>query len=153
MVKYKVTLTSEERQQLEKLVSSGKSAARKLTQARVLLLADEGEYGPGRTTASIVAALGVGERTVEQIRKRFVMESLEAAMNPRAQPRRPDKVKIQGRVEEQLVQLACSDPPRGRSPWTLELLADEMVILGHVDSVSTETIRAPLKKTTSLPGL
>ena len=152
MLKYKVTLTSDERQQLEKMVSSGKSAARKLTHARVLLLADEGEYGPGRTNASILAALGVGERTVERIRKRFVMESFEAALNPRPQPRRPDKVKIQGRVEEHLVQLACSDPPRGRSRWTLQLLADEMVILGHVDSVSTETIRAALKKTTSPPG-
>jgi hypothetical protein len=153
MVKYKVTLTSEERQQLEKLVSAGQSAARKLTHARVLLLADEGEHGSGRTNASIVAALGVGERTVERIRKRFVTESFESALNPRPQPRRPDKVKIQGRVEEQLVQLACSDPPRGRSRWTLQLLADQMVVLGCVDRVSTETIRAALKKTTSPPGL
>jgi hypothetical protein len=81
------------------------------------------------------------------------LESFEAALNPRPQPLRPDKIKIQGRVEEQLVQLACSDPPRGRSRWTLQLLANQMVILGHVDSVSTETIRAALKKTTSSPGL
>ena len=96
MIKYKVTLTSDERQLLEKLVSAGQSTARKLTHARVLLLADEGEHGPGRTNASIVAALGIGERTVERIRKRFVTESFEAALNPRPQPRRPDKVKIQG---------------------------------------------------------
>lgn len=153
MIKYKVTLTSDERQLLEKLVSAGKSTARKLTHARVLLLADEGEHGPGRTNASIVAALDVGERTVERIRKRFVTESFESALNPRPQPRRSDKVKIQGRVEEQLVQLACSDPPRGRSRWTLQLLADQMVVLGCVDRVSTETIRAALKKTTSPPGL
>jgi Homeodomain-like domain len=153
VIKFGVTLTSEEWQQLEKLVSAGKSAARRLTHARVLLLADEGEHGPGWTNASIVAALGVGERTVERIRKRFVTESFEAALNPRPQPRRPDKVKIQGRVEEQLVQLACSDPPRGRSRWTLQLLADQMVILGCLDRVSPETIRTALKKTTSSLGL
>jgi Homeodomain-like domain len=153
MIKYKVTLTSEERQQLEKLVSAGKSAARKLTHARVLLLADEGEHGPGRTNASIVAALGVGERTVERIRKRFVTENSEAALNPRPQPRRPDKVKIRGPVEKQLVHLACSDPPSGRCRWTLQLLADQMVVLGCLDRVSTETIRTALKKTTSPLGL
>ena len=153
MIKYKVTLTSEERQQLEKLVSAGKSAARKLTHARVLLLADEGEHAPGRTNASIVAALDVGERTVERIRKRFVTESFEAALNPRPQPRRPDKVKIQGPVEKQLVQLTCRDPPSGRCRWTLQLLADQMVVLGCLDRVSTETIRTALKKTTSSLGL
>jgi hypothetical protein len=153
VIKFRVTLASEERQQLEKLVSAGKSAARRPTHARVLLLADEGEHGPGWTNASIVAALGVGERTVERIRKRFVTESLEAALNPRPQPRRPDKVKIQGRVEEQLVQLACSDPPRGRSRWTLQLLADQIVILGCLDRVSPEMIRMALKKTTSPFGL
>jgi hypothetical protein len=152
MVKYKVTLSSEERQHLEKLVSASKAAARKLTHTRVLLLSDEGEHGPDRTNTSIVAALGVGERTVERIRKHFVMESFEASLNPRPQPRCLDKVKLQGRVEEDLVQLACSDPPRGRSRWTLQLLADELVILRHMDSVSTETIRAALKKTTSPPG-
>ncbi len=152
MIKYKVTLTSDERQLLQTLVSAGTSTARRLTHARVLLLADEGEHGPGRTNASIVAALGVGERTVERIRKRFVTESFESALNPRPQPRRPDKVKLQGRVEEQLVQLACSDPPQGRSRWTLQLLADQMVVLGCVDRVSTETIRAALKKTTLPPG-
>jgi Homeodomain-like domain len=116
-------------------------------------LADEGEHGPGRTNASIVAALGVGERTVERIRKRFVTESFEAALNPSPQPRRPDKVKIQGPVEKQLVQLACSDPPSGRCRWTLQLLADQMVVLGCLDRVSTETIRTALKKTTSPLGL
>jgi hypothetical protein len=96
----------------------------------------------------IVAVLGIVERTVERIRKRFVIQSVEAALKPRPQPRRPDKVKILGLVEGQLMQLACSNPPRGRSCWTLQLLADEMVILGHVDSVLTETIRAVLRKTT-----
>lgn len=152
MVRYKVTLTAEERQQLEKLVSSGKGAARKLAHARILLLADEGDQGPGRTNAAIVAALGVGERTVERVRKRFVTESFEAALQPRPQPPRPDKVKIKGPVEKQLIQLACSDPPTGRCRWTLQLLADRLVVLNCVDDVSTETVRQALKKTTSSPG-
>jgi transposase len=152
MVRYKVTLTAEERQQLEKLVSSGKGAARKLIHARILLLADEGDHGPGRTNAAIVAALGVGERTVERVRKRFVTESFEAALQPRPQPPRPDKIKIQGPVEKQLIELACSDPPAGRCRWTLQLLADQLVVLRCVEGVSTETVRRSLKKTTSHPG-
>jgi homeodomain-containing protein len=152
MIRYKVTLTAEERQQLEKLVSSGKGAARKLAHARILLLADEGEQGPGRTNAAIVAALGVGDRTVERVRKRFVTESFEAALQPRPQPPRPDKVKIKGPVEKQLIELACSDPPAGRCRWTLQLLADRLVVLRCVDTLSTETVRQALKKTTSSPG-
>ena len=152
MIRYKVTLTAEERQQLEKLVSSGKGAARKLTHARILLLADEGDHGPGRTNTAIVAALGVGERTVERVRKRFVTESFEAALVPRPQPPRPDKVKIQGAVEKQLVDLACSDPPPGRSRWTLQLLADRLVVLNCVGDVSKEAVRQALKKTTSSRG-
>jgi hypothetical protein len=152
MIRYKVTLTAEERQQLEKLVSSGKGAARKLAHARILLLADESAQGPGRTNAAIVAALGVGERTVERVRKRFVTESFDAALQPRPQPPRPDKVKIKGPVEKRLIELACSDPPAGRCRWTLQLLADRLVVLRCVDSLSTETVRQALKKTTSSPG-
>jgi len=152
MLRYKVTLTADERQQLEKLVSAGKGAARKLTHARILLLANEGDHGPGRTNAAIVAALGVSERTVERVRKRFVTESFEAALVPRPLPPRPDKVKIRGPVEKHLIQLACSDPPSGRGRWTLQLLADQLVVLSLVDEVSTETVRQALKKTTSRPG-
>jgi hypothetical protein len=152
MPKYKVTLTVEEREQLEKLVSSGKAAARKLTHARILLLADEGFQGPGRTNAAIVEALGVGERRVERVRQRFVTESFEAALNARPRPPRPDKVKIQRTVEKRLIELACSEPPAGRSYWTLQMLADRLVILGCVESVSTATVRKTLKKTTSLLG-
>lgn len=152
MIRFKVTLTAEERQQLEKLVSSGKASARKLTHARILLLADQGEQGPGRTNVAIIAALGVSESTVERVRKRFVTESFDAALNPRPQPPRPDKVKIKGPVEKQLVELACSDPPAGRCRWTLQLLADRLVVLKCVDGVSHEAVRRALKKTTSHPG-
>jgi transposase len=149
MAKYRVTLTQEERDELQSIVKTGKAAARKINHARILLLSDVGEFGPGRTDGSIVEALGTSLRTVERVRKRFVEEGLDQAVNPRPQPKRPSKVKIQGKVEEQLVELACSDPPAGRGRWTLQLLADQLVILSCVDSVSHESVRKSLKKTTS----
>jgi hypothetical protein len=86
------------------------------------------------------------------VRQRLVTEGLAAALDPRPQPRRPDKIKIKGDIEQRLIQLACSDPPEGRCHWTLRLLADELVVLGSVDAISTETVRQALKKTTSSPG-
>jgi transposase len=146
MDKYRVTLTGAERQALEKLVSVGKAAARKLTHGRVLLLADTAD-GRAQTDAQIVQALGTSLRSVERIRQRFVTEGLEAALNPKPQPGRPDKIKIHGDVEQHVLRLAWSAPPEGRSRWTLQLLADELVVLGLVTSVSRETIRQALKKT------
>src|SRR5262245_5296639 len=150
MDKYRVTLTPQERAELEQLVSKGKGAARRLTHARILLLADTA--AAPHIDEAIVEALGVGICTVGRVRRRLVTEGLPAALDPRPQPRRPDKVKIKGDVEQQLVQLACSDPPQGRCHWTLQLLADEMVVLGLVDAISTETVRQALKRTTSSRG-
>jgi hypothetical protein len=150
MTKYKVTLTAEERAGLEQLVAVGKAAARKLTHARILLLADTA--GEERTDQEIVDALGTSLPTISRVRQRFVTEGLEAAVSPRPQPPRPDKIKIKGDVEQRLVELACSDPPQGRCHWTLQLLADELVVLGLVNQVSTETVRQALKKTTSNRG-
>jgi Homeodomain-like domain len=144
-------LTADERSALEKLVSVGKAAARKLTHGRILLLADTAN-GQEHLDAQIVRALGTSVRSVERIRKRLVTEGLEAALNPKPQPARPDKIKIKGDLEQHLVRLAWSDPPEGRSHWTLQLLADELVILGLVDSLSIETIRHALKTTTCIPG-
>ena len=151
MEKYLVSLSAEERSELEHLVSVGKAAARKLTHARILLLTDTSS-GKAHTDAQVVAALGIGLRTVERVRKRLVTEGLAVALNPNPQPPRPDKVKIKGDVEQRLIQLACSDPPEGRCHWTLRLLADEMVVLGLADSISTETVRQALQKTTSSRG-
>src|SRR5262245_28198180 len=151
MDKYRVTLTAEERADLEHLVSSGKGAARRLTHARLLLLADTAAGG-GHTDEQIVAALGVGLCTAGRVRRRVVTAGLPAALDPRPQPQRPDKIKIKGDVEQRLIQLACSEPPAGRCQWTLQLLADELVVLGLVESVSTETVRRALKKTTSSRG-
>ena len=151
MEKYRVSLTAEERADLQRLVSAGKAAARKLTHARILLLADTTPAG-GHSDDQIVAALGVGLATIARVRKRLVTEGLQRALHPSPQPARPGKVKIKGDLEQQLVRLACSDPPQGRCQWTLQLLADELVVLGLVDAVSTETVRQALKKTTSSRG-
>jgi Homeodomain-like domain len=150
MDKYRVTLTAEERIGLQQMVSTGKAVARKLLHARILLLADT--HGESLTDEDIVVALGTSLRTVARVRQCFVTQSLLAALDRKAQPPRPDKIKIKGDLEQKLIQVACSDPPQGRCHWTLQLLADEMVVLGLVDAVSTETVRKALKKTTSTPG-
>ena len=151
MDKYRVDLTAEERTDPEQLVSAGKAAARQLTPARILLLADA-TAGPGRCDDDIVLALGVGPRTIAPVRQRFVTEGSAAALDRQRQPPRPDKIKIKGDVEQELVRLACSDPPQGRCHWALQLLADELVVLGLAKSVSTETVRQALKKATSSLG-
>jgi transposase len=151
MEKYRIALAPEERTGLEHLVSVGKSAARKLTHARILLLADE-RHGEACSDAEITSALGTSLRTIERLRKRFVTEGLEAALDHRPQPPRPDKIKIKGDLEQRLIELACSDPPEGRCHWTLQLLADELVVLGWVDAISTVTVWQALKKTTSSRG-
>src|SRR5262245_38590344 len=151
MDKYRVTLTAEERAALEQLVSRGKAAARKLTHARILLLADDSLDGD-RPDEQIVAALGTSLRTVSRVRQQLVTQGLDTALARRRQPPRPDKIKIKGDVEQRLVELACSDPPQGRCHWTLELLANELVVLGLVERVGIETVRLALKKTTSSPG-
>jgi transposase len=150
ITKYKVTLTAEERAGLERLVAVDKAAARKLTHCRILLLADTS--GDEMTDEEIVAALGTSLATITRVRQRFVTEGLEAAINHRPQPPRPDKVKIKGDIEQKLIQVACSDPPQGRCRWTLCLLADELVALGLLPSVSPETVRQALKKTTFVLG-
>jgi hypothetical protein len=150
MDKYRVTLTEEERIALQQLISAGKAAARKLTHARILLLADTQAHDC--PDEDIVAALGISLRTVARVRQRFVTEGIQAAIDRKSQPPRPDKIKVKGDVEQRLVHIACSDPPEGRCHWTLQLLADELVVLGLVDAVSTETVRQALKKTTSSRG-
>jgi transposase len=151
MDKYLVALDAEGRVASERLVSAGKAASRELTHARILLLADA-VLGDGSRDEDIVAASGASPRTISRVRKRFVTEGIEAALDSKPWPGRPDKIKIKGDVEQELIKLACTDPPRGRSHRTLQLLADEMVVLGLVASISTETVRQALKKTTFSPG-
>ena len=146
--KYHVTLTPEERASLEAMVATGKAAARKLAHARVLLKADEAEGGPGWPDVAIAEALDVGLATVARVRQRFVEEGLDAALVPRPTSRVYAR-KLDGENEARLVTLACSAPPQGRNRWTLALLADRLVALGHVEDgrLSYETVRRCLKKT------
>ena len=144
--RYRVTLTDEERQDLQRLVSVGKGAARKLMRARVLLSADEADGRPGKPDAEIAEALSCGRATIERVRKQFVEEGLAAVLQPKPSTRVYER-KMDGRAEAHLIALACGAPPAGRSRWTLRLLGDRMVGLGHVESLSHETVRRTLKKT------
>ena len=149
--KYKVTLTDDERQELTTLVSKGKAAARKITHARILLLADESEAGASWSDDRIVEALGINRRTVERTREKCVESGLEAALNhKRAQ--RPQTKRLDGEAEARLVQLACSEVPDGRERWTMQMLADKLIELEIVATVSDETVRTTLKKTNLNPG-
>ena len=148
---YHVTLTPEERAELERMTRVGTAAAAKLAKARVLLLADEAEGGPAWSDGRVVEALGVSKNTVCRVRERFVEEGVEAAIT-RKPPARAYARKLDGRGEARLVALACSAPPQGRAKWTLQLLADRMVALGHADALSYETVRQTLLKTRSNPG-
>jgi transposase len=149
--KYHVTLSQEEREQLETIVSNGKNSARKITRARILLKADTGGYGPGWKDEDIKEALDVGLNTIASIRKRFVEEGLEAALVNRPSSRTYERI-LDGDGEARLTTLACSDPPEGRDSWTLKLLRDRLVELEYVDSISYETVRRTLKKMNSSLG-
>jgi transposase len=145
--KYIVRLTQEQRSQLETLVLSGRAHARKLLYARILLKADAN--GPDRWTDERIAdALEVSTATVARERQRFCEEGLEVALMPK-KPGRPRRRVLDGRAEAHLIALSCSDPPEGRERWSLRLLADRMVQLGHADELSYETVRRTLKKTSS----
>lgn len=142
--KYIVKLTTEEKEQLRRLLCSGKEKARKLTRARILLKADE-----AWTDRAICMALDVSRPTVERTRRRFVEEGFLASLSHRS-PRRDYERRVDGDAEAHLIALACSSPPEGRERWTLRLLAERLVMLEQVDveSVSYETVRQVLKKRT-----
>ena len=137
--KYRVTLTPQERDSLETLLSKGKAAARTLTRARVLLKADASALGPSWTDELIRHALDVGLATVYRLRQAFVESGLQAALHPAKANRRYQRL-LDGDQEAHLIALACSKPPVGFARWTLRLLS-------HVTAVSHETIRQTLKKT------
>jgi hypothetical protein len=144
--RYRVTLMEEERLELRAMVTAGKAAARKLVRARVLLLADQAEGGPAKSDPEIIDALGCGRATVERIRKQFVEEGLEETLQPKPSMRVYER-RLDGKAEAHLVAIACGAPPEGRSRWTLRLLGDRLVALGHVESIAHETVRRTLKKT------
>ena len=143
--KYLVNLTEDERATLLTLTKKGTIAARTLTRAHILLHADS-----QATDDDIAQALHIGTATVERIRQRFVEEGLEAALNER--PRAGGRRKLEGKREAFLVALACSTPPDERKCWTMQVLADKLVELNQVESISDETVRRTLKKTSSSRG-
>ena len=147
MKKYKVTLTAEERNSLQGLIAAKKTAAKKVIHARILLKADAGPEGPAWTDTRIAEALEVDVSTVERLRQRFVEQGLGTALGRKQQDRPSRQRTLDGKAEARLIALACSEPPAGRARWTLRLLADKLVELEIVRTVSTETIRRTLKKT------
>jgi transposase len=152
MKKYIVTLTTDERQFLLELIAAGKASAKKLIHARILLKADAVPGGPAWPDDRIAEAVEVNRRTVERVRERFVEEGLEAALVRKKQVRPSVERKLDGAAEARLITLACSDPPQGRASWTLQLLADKLVELRIVESITGETVRQVLKKTRSSRG-
>jgi hypothetical protein len=143
--KYRVTLTQEDRHQLQELISRGRGAARTLTRARVLLKADESESGPAWSNAAIQAALDVSEPLICRVRQRYVTGGLPAALHRKEQTHRKPR-KLDGAQEAHLIALVCGEPPAGRDHWSLRLLAEKFVELGHVEELSHETVRRVLKK-------
>jgi hypothetical protein len=146
-----VTLTADERHQLQDLIASGKRPARTITRARILLKADCGPDGPGEDDDVIVDALETSLSTVHRVRERFVTEGVEAAITTR-RPARVYERRLDGTQEAQLIAIACSAPPAGRGRSTMQLLASRVVELGYVERVSKETVRTTLKKTKSNHG-
>ena len=146
-----VVLSEEQRARLHTLIGRGVAPASVLTHARVLLKANQGEAGPGWTDATIGAALEVNPATVARVRMRYVAAGLDAAVDRKA-PERQYRRRLDGEQEARLVALTCSAPPEGHKRWTLRLLADRLVELELVESVSYETVRQVLKQTGSSRG-
>ena len=145
--RYRVTLTREERKDLEAISTKGKRAARTVLYARALLLLDAGEYGPKWVVAQVAEALGPTSRSLEHLKKRFVEEGLSAAIERKKRATPPREIQFGGEFEAKLIALACSDVPKGRERWTIRLLAEKMVELKIVPSVSPMTVCNTLKKT------
>ena len=144
--KYRVTLTAEEREELDRLLSRGKADVRCLKHAQMLLKADEAEGGPGWSDERVADAFDAGVATIERLRQRFVEEGLQAARRTYRTGTRLYERKLDGAQEAHLIALACSAPPDERARWTLRLLAQRMVELAYVDTLSYETVRQTLKK-------
>jgi transposase len=142
---YLVRLSDEERADLSALVSKGKGVARRLTRARILLLADENREEGGWQDEGIAKALGVHQRTVERVREKCVTSGIESALN-HTRPKKSKAQVLDGAGEARLVQLACSSPPDGFDRWSLRLLMEKLIELEVVETVSHETVRTTLKK-------
>ena len=144
--RYRVTLTQEEREELEDISTKGKKAARTVLYARALLLLDVGEHGQKWIVVKVAEALGVTSRSLEKLKKRFVEEGLQSAIERKQRIKPPCEIRFGGEFEAHLLALACSEAPEGRKRWTIRLLAEKMVELEIVPTVSTMTVCNTLKK-------
>jgi len=145
--RYRVTLTEQERQELDALTKTAKTNAKRFLYARALLLCNAGPQGPAWTVLDTAEAMGVTPRTIEHLKKRFVEEGLAAALERRQPEKPPREVTFDGAFEARLIALACSEAPRGRRRWTVRLLAEKAVELSLAPSVSHMTVQRILKKT------
>jgi len=146
MVKYRVTLTEQERQSLEEIVSKGSHKSQKVLNSLILLNVDENQPRSSRlTNESISKALRISMKKIDRVKKRFVEESLDVALLGHPKEREYER-KVDGDLEAKLIALSCSEAPEGYSHWSLRLLADKVVELEYIDSLSYETVRRVLKK-------
>ncbi len=146
MIKYTIHLSKSEREELMGIISKGSHTSQTFRSAYILLNCDEGKYAEQITNEQISKVLKVGMRTIDRVKKRFVEEGMESTLE-RKPPSRFYDVKVDGDVEARLVTLCCSEPPKGYARWSLGLLADKMVELKYAESISYETVRRALKKT------
>ena len=145
--RYRLTLTKEERKELDDITHRGKTHARRFIHARALLLCDAGVDGPAWNVADVAAALGISSRSIEHLKKRFVEDGIEAALERKPLEKPPREVIFDGAFEARLITLACSEAPAGHHRWTVRLLADKAVELRFAESVSHMTVQRVLKKT------
>lgn len=146
MIRYKVTLTENERGELEDILKKGKHSSLEFRNACILLNSDEGDYGPKRSNESIAQILHINTKTVERLKQRFVEEGFDTCLGRKPYPE-VTNMKADGDFEAHLIALSCSKAPEGYARWSLRLLADKMVELEYVESISHETVRKTLKKT------
>jgi transposase len=142
---YRVTLSKQEREQLYEIIKKGKHKSQIYRNAYILLNTDQGDYSSKVTNVEIAKILKVGMRTIDRVKKRFVEEGFDASLSRRPTTRVYEK-KVDGDAEAHLITIACSEPPKGFAKWSLRLLADKMVELEYVESISHETVRTVLKK-------
>ena len=146
MVKYKVTLTKKEREELLAITKGGSHNSKKVIHALILLNCDMGKYSDKVKNEDIAKVLKIGMRTIDRVKKKFVEEGFEIALEGKPTRRNYEK-KTDGDLEAHLIALSCGKPPKGFSRWSLRLLADRVVELEYIESISHETVRRILKKT------
>lgn len=144
--RYRVTLTEDERIFLDALTKRGKHSTRKTINARALLLCDTRPHGPAWELDQVIAALGISERALIYLKKRFVEEGLLAAQERKVREKPPREVVFDGAFEARLLALACSEAPEGRQRWTVRLLSEKLVELAIVPQVSASSVQRALKK-------